>query len=247
MRLAPVPLFYARGPADSHLSIPLEAIERSGESSLTTHGERRAVDASRYLGALIAGAVNGVEKEYLLSERFSPGGTGYWEKWPLTEEIDQVAAGSFKRKDPPEIKGSGFVVHSLEAALWAFYSSDSFQEGALLAVNLGDDADTTGAVYGQLAGAYYGERAIPDPWRARLAHRLLIEYFAERLYHLGETLNWDRLLAYLPRFEREGFEFAREVTSPGYIVIDGKQALVPRYRITSGPQRFKTSTTHFTP
>ena len=49
---------------------------------------------------------------------------------------------------------------SLEAALWAFWNSDNFPNGALLAVNLGDDADTTGAIYGQLAGAYYGSDAI---------------------------------------------------------------------------------------
>ena len=221
MRLAPVPLFYARVlPYRYHSTGPVEAIERSGESSRTTHGAQNAVDACRYLGALIAGAVNGAEKEDLLSERFSPVGSGYWEKWPLAEEVNEVAAGSFKRKQPPEIRGRGYVVASLEAALWAFYSSKSFREGALLAINLGDDTDTTGAVYGQLAGAYYGERAIPGTWRSKLAYRLLIEYFAERLYHLGETVDWDRLLAYLPTFEREGFEFAREVTSPGYALID---------------------------
>jgi ADP-ribosylglycohydrolase len=59
------------------------------------------------------------------------------------------AAGSFKRKEPPEIRGTGYVVESLEAALWAFARPSSFWEGALLAVNLGDDADTTGAIYGQ--------------------------------------------------------------------------------------------------
>lgn len=74
---------------------------------------------------------------------------------------------------------------SLEAALWAFHKSDSFEQGALLAVNLGEDADTTGAVYGQLAGAHYGEKSIPKPWRRKLAHRLLIEYFAEKLFHLA--------------------------------------------------------------
>jgi ADP-ribosyl-[dinitrogen reductase] hydrolase len=55
----------------------------------------------------------------------------------------------------------GFVVRALEAALWAFHHSDSFREGALRAVNLGDDADATGAIYGQLAGTYYGVNAIP--------------------------------------------------------------------------------------
>jgi ADP-ribosylglycohydrolase len=96
--------------------------------------------------------------------------------------VDEVASGSFKRKEPPEIKGTGYVVQSMEAALWAFYNSDSFEEGCLVAVNLGDDADTTAAVYGQLAGAFYGEGAIPERWLAKLAHRSLIEAYAEGLF-----------------------------------------------------------------
>ncbi len=179
MRLAPVPLFYARE--------PLEAVERSGESSLTTHGAENCVDACRFLGALITGAVNGAGKEALLSEEYDPSGGGYWQEHPLSGEIREVAGGSFKRRRPPEIQGSGYVVRSLEAALWAFYNSDSFEKGALMAVNLGDDADTTGAVYGQLAGAFYGERAIPDTWRQKLAHRPLIERLAEQLLHPGEA------------------------------------------------------------
>ena len=76
---------------------------------------------------------------------------------------------------------TGYVVETLEAALWAFHNSTSFRQGALLAVNLGDDADTTGAIYGQLAGAYYGDQAIPAPWREKLAHRDLLEQFADKL------------------------------------------------------------------
>ena len=192
MRLAPVPLFYARGPLGmSEGARPVKAIERCGDSSRTTHGARNSVDACRYLGALIIGAVNGVDKEHLLSEGYCPVG-GYWSNRPLSEEVTEVAAGSFKRKQPPEIRGSGYVVSSLAAALWAFHNSGSFEEGALLAVNLGDDADTTGAVYGQLAGAYYGERGIPESWRRKVAHHLLIEHFAEKLFRLGETLTGPR-------------------------------------------------------
>ena len=66
-----------------------------------------------------------------------------------------LASGSFKNKQPPDIKGTGFVVESLESALWALYTTDNFKDGALKAVNLGDDADSTGAVYGQIAGACY--------------------------------------------------------------------------------------------
>jgi ADP-ribosylglycohydrolase len=176
MRLAPVPLFYARD--------PLEAIERSAESSRTTHGALTAVDACRYLGALISGAVNGASKKKLLSDHFSPV-PGYWKEKPLVAEIDEIASGSFKHKSPPQIRGTGYVVRSLEAALWAFYHSGSFKEGCLLAVNLGDDADTTGAVYGQLAGAFYGEKAMPESWRSKLALRNLVESFADRLFDLA--------------------------------------------------------------
>ena len=187
MRLAPVPLFYAgaaAATADGAGSGPPEILERCAESSRTTHAAPAAVDACRYLGALITGAVNGAGKDELLSERYSPF-EGYWADHPLTPEIDGVARGSFRRKEPPEIRGRGYVVASLEAALWAFHRSHSFEEGALLAVNLGEDADTTGAVYGQIAGAYYGEEAIPRSWRRRLAHRLLIEHFAGKLFRPG--------------------------------------------------------------
>jgi len=138
MRLAPVPMFYAGDPE--------EAIRRSEESSRTTHGARTCGDACRYFGALLVGALNGVVKEELLSDHYCPV-KGYWAKHPLGEEIAEIAAGSFKHKNPPQILGSGYVVKSLEAALWAFYNSHSFKEGALVAVNLGNDADTTGAVY----------------------------------------------------------------------------------------------------
>ena len=188
MRLAPVPIFYARAAtntSDGTAPGPSEALDRCAESSRTTHAAPVAVDACRYLGALIIGAVNGSSKVELLSERYSPL-DGYWENHHLSPEIDKIARGSFKRKNPPEIRGRGYVAASLEAALWAFHKSDSFEQGALLAVNLGEDADTTGAVYGQLAGAHYGEKSIPRPWRRKLAHRLLIEYFAERLLHLSE-------------------------------------------------------------
>ena len=58
-----------------------------------------------------------------------------------------------------------------------------------MAINLGDDADTTGAIYGQLAGAYYGEDGIPEEWRLKLAMRDLIERFAETLYELKRTIS----------------------------------------------------------
>jgi len=176
MRLAPVPLFFAREPE--------KAVEMSAASSRTTHGAPNAVDGCRYLGALIVGAVSGASKEELLSPRYTPA-PGLWERAPLADAVREIADGSFVAKDPPEIRGTGYVVDSLEAALWAFHRGHSFEEGLMLAVNLGDDADTTAAVYGQLAGAFYGVSAIPRRFRDRLAMRDLIEDLAVNLYELA--------------------------------------------------------------
>ena len=112
----------------------------------------------------------------------------YWKRHPLSPEIAEIAAGSFKQKQPPAIIGTGFVVRSLEAALWAFYRSDSFRDGALRAVNLGDDADTTGAIYGQLAGAFYGVSAIPEDWIERLTMRDFIYQSADALFDFSTGL-----------------------------------------------------------
>jgi ADP-ribosyl-[dinitrogen reductase] hydrolase len=179
MRLAPAVLFYA--------GMPGEAIEKAALSSLTTHGARTAVDACRYYAGLIVGAINGVAKDELLAELYSPL-PGLWEMEPLAGEIEEVARGSFKRRNPPQIRGSGYVVQSLEAALWAFYHSSSFREGCLLAVNLGEDADTTGAVFGQLAGAFYGEGGIPAEWKEKLVWSNLIGSYAEKLQALSKRV-----------------------------------------------------------
>lgn len=176
MRLAPVALFFA--------SRPWAAIEWSGESSRTTHAARTAVDACRYFAALLVGAVAGASKSELMAPMYSPV-LGYWESHPLAEEIECIARGSYRSKVPPEIVGSGYVVQCLEAALWAFYTTDSFEEGCLRAVNLGNDADTTAAVYGQLAGAYYGVHSIPPAWRRKLAKPELINRYARDLYELA--------------------------------------------------------------
>ena len=200
MRLAPVPMYYA-GNAD-------EAIARSADSSRTTHGATEAVDACRYFAGLLVGALNGVDKETLLSAHYCPV-EGLWETRPLAPKIAEVAGGSFKRRNPPdcffsdtsfisdetsgllksesdegarEIRGTGYVVESLEAALWAFYKSTDFREAVLLAANLGDDADTTAAICGQIAGAYCGYEAIPEEWLERLTMASEITSMADSLY-----------------------------------------------------------------
>ena len=172
MRLAPVAIWDSRGHAGT-------LVEHAAQSSATTHGATEAVDGCRYLALLLAGLIRGEDKYSLLS-------ADYWTRsvpdaTPLAPGIASIAAGSFAMRMPPEIRGSGYVVHSLEAALWAFARTNTFRDGALLAVNLGEDADTTGAVYGQLAGACYGVSGIPDTWLKRLAWTDRIEMLAHRL------------------------------------------------------------------
>ena len=130
--------------------------------SRTTHAAPEPVDACRYFGGLLVGALRREGKERLLGERYSPV-PGLWTTRPLSPKIDAIAAGSFKTRRPPAIRGTGYVVDALAAALWAFHQSEDFETGALLPVSLGEDADTTGAIYGQLAGACYGEEGIARP------------------------------------------------------------------------------------
>ncbi len=179
MRLAPVPLAFA--------NCPEQAIELSAQMSRTTHGAAEPVDACRYYAGLIVAALEGNSKEVMLSSRFCPI-PDYWNNNELAPRIDAIAAGSFKQREPPEIRGSGYVVHALEAALWAFWTSDSFEGGALEAVNLGEDADTTGAIYGQLAGAYYGVDEIPIEWRRKLAMSELIIEYSDKLFELSNQI-----------------------------------------------------------
>ena len=174
MRLAPVPMCYA--------GEPHEAIAFAAASSRTTHGARAAVDACRYFARLLVGALDEVDKDTLLSAGYSPV-EEMWGHEPLVEEVARIAEGSFKRRNPPEIRGTGYVIQSLEAALWAFHRSDNFRDGALLAANLGDDADTTAAIYGQLAGAHYGAGDIPAEWLEQLAMAEEITSMADDLFN----------------------------------------------------------------
>lgn len=178
MRIAPIALRWAQAPE--------EAVRWAALCSKTTHGAPAAVDACRYFTGLLVGALAGEPRERLLSPLYAPV-EGLWEREPLCEEIREVAAGSWRDRQPPEIRGSGYVVHCLEAALWAVGCSERFEEACLKAVNLGEDADTTGAVCGQLAGAVYGAQGIPARWRERLALHDRIAEMADRLLDAAEA------------------------------------------------------------
>ena len=160
-------LDHAAGPGADPLRRP---VSRSSGRADPPAGRIQSADARQpavpvglcLLGARAGGLIHGELTDGRSWTRTGSRWRNSRKSFPLHPEIDEVAAGSFRRKQPPEIVGSGYVVKSLEAALWAFHDAKDFREAVLRAVNLGDDADTTGAVCGQLAGAYWGEDGIPD-------------------------------------------------------------------------------------
>ncbi len=178
MRVSPIALYYRNHPA--------EAIRLAGDSSRLTHGSAIAVDACRYYTAILVGLLNGATRDEVLGSRYSPV-PGLWDAHPSHKLIDEVAQGSFKQREPPAIKAEGFVVRALEAVLWGLYKAQDFRTGLLRVVNLGDDADTCGAMFGGLAGAMWGEDAIPDRWKLKLAKRPTLERLANELCLASES------------------------------------------------------------
>ena len=167
MRLAPVPMAFSD-------NIKL-AGELSADSSRTTHPSLECQEACGIYGQLIASAINGSTKDELFAFAKELAST------VTSSKIADVLNGSYASKTRDQISSSGYVVDSLEAALWAFANSDDFEQGALLAVNLADDADTVGAIYGQLAGAYYGKSGIPEHWIEKLYAADMIESLARQI------------------------------------------------------------------
>lgn len=170
MRLAPIPIFF-RDDFE-------EAVEFSGRSSLTTHNNIMAVDSCRYFGGLLQQFINSRLEIVAFKIKVIKDTAVDLE---LDERVIKAAADAFKKKRA-EIKSDGFVINTLEASLWSFLNTENFSEAVLKAVNLGGDADTVGAVTGQLAGAYYGFNSIPDQWINKLARLDLIKETAEKLY-----------------------------------------------------------------
>ena len=169
MRLAPVPMFFAHDPQ--------AAISLAAESSRTTHAAPECLDACRLFAAILLAALEGADKHSVL---FRPHPALAAEP-ALGPNIQAIADGAYRNKEADQIRGSGYVVESLEAALWCFWRTDNYRDAILAAANLGDDADTTAAVCGQVAGAYYGQSGIPGHWLKVLAMSVDIRALADQL------------------------------------------------------------------
>lgn len=170
MRLAPVVLYYFpdRSSVDHHCV----------ESSRTTHAAPEAIECCRLFGHLLCLALEECPREAFYQRPM----TGLAEP-----RVARLATGSFLDKRPEEIAGTGYCVASVEAALWCFGKEHDFESTVLAAANLGDDADTTAAIAGQLAGAYYGVQSIPSAWLEKLHLRSTIESYADRLQARGSN------------------------------------------------------------
>ncbi len=161
MRLAPIALFY--------FGDIKKSLHYAGESSKTTHGANEAVTACQYFAALINGAIAGVPKAELLNN-YEPY-SGAWSDFPLAKNLKPIVAAEYLHKSVGDISPTSYVIDTLEAALWCFANSENFKEGALMAANLGGDADTVASVYGQISGAYYGECNIPAEWIQSISYQ----------------------------------------------------------------------------
>jgi ADP-ribosyl-[dinitrogen reductase] hydrolase len=164
MRLAPVVLYFY----PDVLKVQTFAVE----STRTTHGAPEAIDCSRLLAHVLMRGLDGASKPEMADAS------------SLTlssPKVAALAAGAYRTKAESEVAGTGYAVASLEAALWCFQKTDSFEAAVLCAANLGDDADTTAAIVGQIAGVHYGIQAIPESWKMRVHMGAEIESMARQL------------------------------------------------------------------
>ncbi|MCX7286391.1 MAG: ADP-ribosylglycohydrolase family protein [Rhodobacterales bacterium] len=164
MRLSPVAIRH-------HGNRPLMR-DVAARQSRTTHAAPEAVDACVAFAEVLADAIEGRPRSDILRNRDGD----------FSGAISGIMAGAWRGKPRARIRASGYVAHSLEAALWSVGRSGDFRAAVLLAANLGEDADTTGAIAGQLAGAIGGASGIPADWRARLAWDARIVGLAKALF-----------------------------------------------------------------
>ena len=97
--------------------------------------------------------------------------------------FNRVLSGDIYKLDESEIKSSGYVIDTLEAALWCVLTTNSYKEAVLKAVNLGQDTDTVGAVTGGLVDIYYGMDQIPNEWIVAIKNKKLINNLSQSLYN----------------------------------------------------------------
>lgn len=151
MRLAPVACY-------AH-SDPAQAIQLASQQSRATHASRSADQSCQLVADLLCGLINGCNFEDL------------WQvasKRNWNRAVGSLFDYNYTELDADNVNAGGYVIDTLHASLWSLFNTNSFEAAAIKAVNLGDDADTVGAVVGQIAGAMYGYASVPAHFKNTL-------------------------------------------------------------------------------
>ena len=172
MRLAPVAVFTLDAPVE-------EAIRIARLQSQLTHGSDVCLDASSYLVQLLRLILQGVEDPLVLA---MPRFEGH-------PDVLKAKANLWGGTERRHIRSTGFVIDTLSASLWACANAPDFERAVTLAVNLGGDSDTTGAIAGSIAGARFGAEAIPRRWIEPLAKRHTIGALALSLVRSSSSVH----------------------------------------------------------
>ena len=160
MRLAPIPIFYWNDKT--------KTINNSCKSSEVTHATRECLESAMLMGIIIHKLLNGVDKYTALDNVEDS-------RFFLCETVCTLVNREYEMKSLSQIRSTGYVIHSLEAALYAFSKTDTFEKGMMLCAGLGDDVDTVCCIYGQIAGAYYGLEEIPKRWLLSMKKKYLLD------------------------------------------------------------------------
>lgn len=172
MRLAPVPIYGA------HMS-PFDVAELAREESSLTHGHQDSADCCEAFALLCWAAIRGASKDELFDL--------YKTDLPIRGKARMVLGSRSYLQGPPQVTGSGYVLRTFEAALWAFAKTDNYKDAILLVTRLGRDTDTTAAITGQLAGAFYSLGGIPKKWRDDIIWSPEIHALAGEVFERGKA------------------------------------------------------------
>lgn len=169
MRLAPIAIRWWR---DSET-----AASEARRQSETTHRAPMVLQCCEVFAQILCDAIASGHRDDVLRSR----------RWKGSHALQDVLAGGWRERSRAEIGSSGYVFHSFQAAMWCVGNAQNFRQAVLTAANLGDDADTTAAITGQLAGAIWGLAGIPEDWVRHLAWRDRIEKTASTLFEAGRS------------------------------------------------------------
>jgi ADP-ribosyl-[dinitrogen reductase] hydrolase len=178
MRLAPIPVFYFKCPS--------RAIEYAKLSSATTHKSKECLDSAALMTYVISKCLHGAQKQQALDNTD-------FENSVMSDSVKDLCRGFYKTKPREGISTSGYVIHSLEAALWALHKYDTFIDGMKELASMGEDTDTVCCIYGQMAGALYGLDAVPKQWIKKLQRKDMVMNTVKSLVDVAMKNKFDKM------------------------------------------------------